>query len=105
VTWLHPAGHQLGEHDWNDVSLRCIGVMMAVAPGDPGGELLLVLNNSDESIAFKLPELGADAGWQRRVDTVGVEAATEPDLLRCSEKVEVGPRSLLLLESTSAATS
>jgi hypothetical protein len=78
--------------------------MMSVAPGDPGGELLLVVNNGEESIAFKLPELAAGSGWHRRIDTSATEVPSQPDLLRCNEELEIGPRSLLLLESASTAS-
>jgi hypothetical protein len=86
------------------VNLRCIGVMMSVAPGDSGGELLLIVNNGDDGIEFHLPGLGEDGAWHRRIDTSLPEAATLLDVLHCSEALKVGPRSLLLLESASAAT-
>ena len=103
VTWLHPAGHQLSEHDWNDVNLRCIGVMMSVATGDSGGELLLIVNNGDDRTEFHLPGLGEGCAWHRRIDTSRVEAPTPLDVLHCNEDLPIGSRSLLLLESASTA--
>jgi len=86
------------------MNLHCIGVMIAVAPGDSGGELLLIVNNGEDGTEFHLPRLGKESPWHRRIDTSMVEAPTPLDVLHCNEVLPVAPRSLVLLESASGAT-
>jgi isoamylase len=76
VSWWHPGGHELGDHEWNDPELRCLGVGFggnATAP-----ELFLLLNPSEAEIQFTLPSLSA-TGWDVILDTahpVGVLAGS-----------------------------
>jgi hypothetical protein len=65
--------------------------------------LLLIVNNGDIASEFHLPVVGENSAWYRRLDTSLVGTPTPLDVLHCNEALQVGPRSLLLLESATAA--
>ena len=68
VTWLSPDGDEKSEQDWTNGWARSIGLMLA---GDAGADrdargmsmvddtLLIMFNAHHESVAFKLPVVGA----------------------------------------------
>lgn len=61
LTWLHPAGREMSEEDWDDADLRCFGVKIGSASGP---DRLIILNAGDDS-AFQLPT----GKWLRKIDT------------------------------------
>jgi isoamylase len=81
ITWLNPAGAEMGEDDWQ-AGGRCFGVLMNGAAQSSGiprrGEdatLLMVLNAHHEDVAFTLPEIPGGDTWVLLLDTSGAEDA------------------------------
>jgi isoamylase len=66
VSWWHPSGHELKDHEWNDPDLRCLGVGFGGTANAP--DLLLLLNPTDAEIEFQLPSQPATA-WDVILDT------------------------------------
>jgi glycogen operon protein len=66
ISWWHPGGHELADHEWNDPDLRCLGVGFGGNANAP--ELLLLLNPTEGEIEFNLPPQPA-TGWDVILDT------------------------------------
>jgi isoamylase len=66
VSWWHPGGHELADHEWNDPDLRCLGVSFGGSANAP--DLLLLLNPTDAEIEFQLPSQPATV-WDVILDT------------------------------------
>lgn len=106
VMWLHPDGREFDVGDWEDSSLRVLGMLLHGCGGrDPVGDeseilaetLLLVLNGGELGLSFSLPAVSGTGPWIRRVSTVSNDM---PDEVITTGTVEVPGRSILLLEST-----
>ena len=94
VSWWHPGGHELADHEWNDPDLRSLGVGFGGTAHAP--DLLLLLNPTDAEIEFQLPFQPATA-WDVILDTAhpvgifsGARLPTGP--------VKVGPYQTLALQ-------
>jgi len=68
VSWLPPRGSDMSQEDWQDGTLRTLGVLYA-KHADPGGRLLVLLNAADSAQNFVLPAPPAHSPWMRRFDT------------------------------------
>jgi pullulanase/glycogen debranching enzyme len=53
--------------DWSSEDLRCIGMLLGAAEGQPG-DLLLILSAGAEDLAFHLPE-DLTGRWRACLDT------------------------------------
>ena len=107
VVWLHPAGREMSEADWQDASLGCLAVQMsgaAYSRATAEGDLLVILNVLDEPVDMHLPQASLGLGWHVVIDTAAATSETETRLMRCSEILRVGARSTLLLESRTRTT-
>jgi glycogen operon protein len=76
ATWLKPDGGEMTEHDWTDPATLRLGLQLAVAGGEDGGEaaapaetLLFLLNAGAEACPFLLPALPGAGGWELMLDT------------------------------------
>jgi len=103
VVWLHPSGREMTEADWNDSSLRALAVLMNAAASAKktadGGDLLIVFNADDAATAMTLPRALHGEVWAVLFDTMaGLQPPVEL-FLQCSETLQIGPRSTVLLES------
>jgi glycogen operon protein len=101
VTWLRVDGGEMTEQDWKDPNLPAIGMLINGSATDEVNDrghpvhddtLLLVLSNSPNDLAFKLPELAARGIWAELVNT----ARAELTLLK-EHCVRLLPYSLVLL--------
>jgi glycogen operon protein len=102
VTWLHPAGREMTEADWNDGSLRCLAVQMsgtAYSRVSAEGDFLAVFNADESPVDMVLPQASRGESWQVLIDTSQAPDASEPRLLRCKEILRVEARATVLLES------
>ena len=102
VTWLHPAGHEMTEADWNDGSLRCLAVQMSGAAYSRAaleGDLLIVFNSGTAAVEMPLPHASLGMDWRVVVDTAERVVPEAPRLLQCKEPLRVEPRSTVMLES------
>ncbi|WP_126174648.1 glycogen debranching protein GlgX, partial [Altericroceibacterium xinjiangense] len=76
VTWISPAGTEMGAAEWEDVSARCVGMMIDGRARVTGlrrrGEdetLLIIFNAWHDLINFTLPDTAGAEGWERLIDT------------------------------------
>jgi glycogen operon protein len=108
VTWLHPAGREMSESDWNDPALACLAVMMARPPGtrvDAAGDLLVLFNAESRPHDVPLPSCSSGAAWRTLFDTAVPDTSRDARILRCNETLHLESRSTILLESTSESAS
>lgn len=88
VTWLHPAGREMAEDDWNDAGLACMAKRVQ-SDAQATGAVLIVLN-AGEDARFALPE----GHWCLRLDTARSDVACDE---RVSGEVSVGWQSVQVL--------
>ncbi|MEF3274572.1 MAG: glycogen debranching protein GlgX [Chloroflexus sp.] len=104
VEWLSPDGQEVSAELWQQPTLRCIGLLLNGAVIDDRHErgqsmrddvLLVLINASDETVPFILPDWPDDAEWQVVIDTA------QPDLhtpMRVVDQMyQIQPRSLAVL--------
>ncbi|MGI9245827.1 MAG: glycogen debranching enzyme, partial [Steroidobacteraceae bacterium] len=100
VTWLHPAGHEMSDADWNDSKLRSLAVLLnGAAARKAGGDLLVVFNADDVSFEFRC-EAPVAGGWILVFDTGSERPADARRQISPGAPILVGPHSVLLLETT-----
>jgi glycogen operon protein len=106
VAWLHPSGREMGAGDWNDANLCALAVLMTEHGSAKrvvgGGDLLIVFNADDAPTAMILPRALHGEAWAVLFDTMDDVQPAGERVLRCSETLQVGPRSTVLLESRAA---
>jgi glycogen operon protein len=87
--------------DWNDPRARILGMLIHGAASDEvdergrpnrGQTLLLLLNASNRSRQFVLPDLPEGGGWQELVNTAHASTRAER-----AASVQILPHSLILL--------
>jgi isoamylase len=102
VSWLHPAGRELSETDWNDPGARCLGVLMGVGATSRRtryGDLLVIFNADDAPKEFVLPPPAAGTSWCVLFDTALRHPGPGTRMLRNLATLPLEPRSTVLLES------
>jgi isoamylase len=106
VTWLDPAGTEMGQEQWQDPSARCFGALLdgraqptGVRQRGSDRTLLIIVNAHHDVVNFTLPEVPGGVGWRLLVDTNQLEpvAKREP-AFEIEHAYTVTGRSLLLLE-------
>ncbi len=106
VAWLHPSGREMAEADWNDANLSGLGILMNAGASSKktveGGDLLVVFTADDAPTTMTLPRASHGQTWAVVFDTVDDVQPAAERILRCSEALEIGPRSTVLLESRAA---
>jgi glycogen operon protein len=107
VAWLHPSGREMTEADWNDTGLRSLAILMnagvsGAKKATGGDDLLIAFNADDAPTAMTLPTTPHGQAWAVVFDTVDDVQPAAERILRCSEVLEIGPRSTVLLESRAA---
>jgi len=102
IAWLHPAGREMSEGDWNDSSLRCLALHMTGAV-DPrlgaGSDLLAVFNAAPGPVDLLLPDASDGDAWRMVLDTEQPDGMARGRIVRCKEALSLAPRSTVLLES------
>ena len=103
IVWLSSAGREMTHADWSARHNRCLGVRYAATSEmdvktytrrlDPHAFLLL-MNAGPQSVAFVLPDTGADRAWSRLIDTAGDDGAPP---------AQFDPQSAFQLEARSLA--
>ena len=106
VVWVHPSGREMTDDDWNHAELRSLAVLMNEGGSSKkvvsGGDLLVVFNADDAPTTMALPRASHGQAWAVVFDTVDDVQPAAERILRCSETLEIGPRSTVLLESCPA---
>jgi len=102
VTWINANGTELVDDHWDDVLMKCFGMLLdgrAQTTGikKQGSEatLLLVINGHHDLVEFTLPESAGGKTWKRLIDTNLKDFAEE--IFQTGAVYEVTGRSLLLL--------
>ena len=91
ISWLHPSGREMGQSDWQNPSLQCLGLRLAAEEGQDGADLLIVFNSGGDSGEFVQPPGRSGVGWRRLLDSAPPAGLTE-----------VAPGSALRIEAHSA---
>jgi glycogen operon protein len=92
VTWLNAGGTEMQQGEWQDASLRALGIWFG-RQNTLEGRLLLLLNAGDTAQTFSLPPAAAGAPWIRQFDTA----------LEVQEAMSLGQTRDYHLEAGSAA--
>ena len=105
LAWIHPAGREMGVPDWQDPTLRVIGMFVSGKPlrsPGPRGEqqhdssFLLWFNGSGEDREVTLP---SNEWVQQGVVVLSTDPGLPVDtLVAAGEKLTLGARSMVLLE-------
>ncbi len=107
ISWLHPAGGELGGHDW--ASGQALGMLLggdAIGQVDAqggvlhGDSFLVLINGSPRALRFTLPAIAS--AWARLIDTRVAETLAVP-LHPGQTHYEMAPRSLVVLWITAIA--
>jgi len=78
VLWLDPSGNEIGEDEWRDPSLHCLGMFLSGEGVDETDErgrklrdenFLVLLNAHHEDVGFTLPAFAAGSRWTAWMDT------------------------------------
>jgi isoamylase len=78
LSWFRPDGEEMGEEDWHNRSLNCLGIRFAGDAIDEVDErgrritddtLLLLLNAYDKQVSFSLPAHRQEVRWELMLDT------------------------------------
>jgi glycogen operon protein len=108
ISWLKPDGSELAEDaDWDDESLRAIGVWLAGAATDlvdersrpiVGDTLVILMNSHDEGIEFRLPPAGGPAAaWTLLLDSSRPQAP-EGERFASRDAYTLGGRAIAVLK-------
>jgi isoamylase len=78
VLWVNPKGNEMSDDEWRDLSVHCLGMLLAGQVLDETDErgrklgdenFLVLLNAHHEDVAFTLPALHPGARWSAWMDT------------------------------------
>ncbi len=106
IYWRDPSGGEMTDEAWNAPFVRCLGVHLAgdtITEVDEHGErilgdtMLLLLNQSIDTIDFTLPKHADGESWELVLDT----AESPPELTRPvnREAYQLRPRSLAVFKA------
>jgi glycogen operon protein len=95
ISWWHPAGHELADHEWNDPDLRCLGV--GFGGTSSRAEVMLLLNPTEAECEFQVPAQSGAGGWDVVLDTAHPIGILEGSRLPAGP-VKVGPHQTLALQ-------
>jgi isoamylase len=102
ITWINASGQEMQLSDWNDHTMRCLGMLLdgraqvngiKRAASDP--TLLMVMNAYHEVVKFRIPEVAVGSRWRCFFDTNDPERE-ELSLFRTGDTYDVAGRSLLI---------
>jgi glycogen operon protein len=107
IAWLHPSGREMTEADWNDSGLGCLALQMSGAMDartGTQGDILAVFNADEGPVDLALPAAAHGNAWRVVIDTDRPDGEAATQVLHCKEALRLGGRTVILLESTAAAT-
>jgi len=112
ILWLRPDGQEMGEDEWGQSWVRCLGVFLngeTLGDTDEKGEpvkdesFLLLLNCHREPIDFFLPQLQPQPQWQVLIDSNRSELNdSEEKIIASGEIVTLVPHSMVVLRAVRA---
>jgi isoamylase len=102
VTWINAAGTEMGESNWRDGTMRCLGMLIDGRAQTSGIRrrasdvtLLIVINAHHDVVKFTLPVFAGGDQWLSFIDTNDPDRG-ETSALKTGYEYEVTGRSLLL---------
>jgi isoamylase len=102
--WLTPGGTEMSDQDWNAGYARCLGIGLpgtqideTDAQGEPivSGSFLILLNENDERVSFRLAARVQDRNWELVFDTSS--AKMTPQILGRLAEYPLEARSVAVL--------
>jgi glycogen operon protein len=112
ITWLTPAGVEMGEEDWKKDYARCIGVYLtedAVAQTDLYGRpvadnrFLVLFNAHHENLSFRLPDFSGASSWVALMDTAYEDGLARDGVFNAGSEYLLQSRSVVLLQEQISA--
>ena len=105
LSWWHPAGHEMSDHDWGAEGLRAVGMLLSGEAKDeydrddqPSRDsAFLVLLNAGGKTAFSLPGHPQASTWHAVLTTV--DGAIPDSPLSPGDEVIIPPTSVTVLEA------
>jgi isoamylase len=106
IAWLRPDGSLMSKQDWGSGFGRAVAVFLngqGIADRDGRGDrvvddsFVLCFSAHHEDIQFTLPPASYGRNWQVVLDTMNPDVGDE-QVLRYRQKVDVGPRALVVLQ-------
>ena len=104
VTWLNADATEMQGENWADAGLRTFGMLLDGRAQTTGirqhgheATLLILINNLDKEMVFKLPESGGPSEWTRLIDTSlddPDEAERTAAVRKSGDAYKAGPQSL-----------
>jgi isoamylase len=113
LEWFTPAGTPMSASDWADPNARCLTIYLDGArdpdratDGSPqiDDDFLVLVNGWWEQLTFALPAVGDTRTWRTELDSYDLTPPSAPAVWPASSEIDVGPQSMVVLSSGSAAT-
>jgi glycogen operon protein len=107
ILWVRPDGQEMSEREWQDRSVRTLGVYLSGQASDitddegqpiVGDSLLIVFNTSDRAVLFRLPDVNHSHVWRFALDTTHPEWREDRPRAFDGRRYRVGPRSVVILK-------
>jgi glycogen operon protein len=107
IVWLKPDGEEMQEADWSDDSARSLALLISGEAGqyhltargetEPDDSFMLILNASDETVAYVLPQI-EDAGVHAvLIDTAKQQSQGAMPRRRVKSPYRSAPRSMVVI--------
>jgi isoamylase len=90
ILWLRPDCEAMQQADWDNSQTHSVGAFLS----NGHDKLLLLFNAHHEDLTFNIP----DAGWRLLIDTAQGMAEPAGAAMETARAIEVGGRSLVVLE-------
>jgi glycogen operon protein len=109
ILWVRPDGKEMSEAQWQDRSVRALGVYLSGQAADitddegqviVGDSLLVLFNTSDRAVLFTLPGVNNGSAWRLALDTTHPDRQEGRPRGFDGRRYRVGPRSLVVLKHT-----
>ena len=107
ITWLRPDGEEMSEDEWADGEARAFSFLIRGEAGEyhltadgqpqPDDSFFVVLNASEETLAWELPSINHHGHWETVVDTDREDESESVTAFADADRITVQPRSLVVL--------
>jgi glycogen operon protein len=107
ILWVRPDGNEMSEEQWQDSSVRALGVYLSGQAADitddegqliVGDSLLILFNTSDRAVSFTLPDVNDGRSWRLALDTAHPDRPEGRPRGFDGRRYRVGPRSVVVLK-------
>jgi isoamylase len=107
ILWVRPDGEEMSEEQWQDSSVRAVGVYLSGHAADitddegqsiVGDSLLILFNTSDRAVPFTLPDVNHPHAWRLALDTTHPDRPEGRPRGFDGRRYRVGPRSVVVLK-------